>query len=362
LAFQASQFSLRIAFFEEIKMQIEVVTDEKGFAALKPSWQELVTRSTMATPFQTWEWNHCSHKHLPNGQLWILTAKQAGELVAIMPLVIARGRRIGIRRVQWIGQGISDYQEMISLPEKALEAAAHFIEYIGSQKRRWDICDFANVRATSPLMALEPAGQLNTKVVPHYKCPAVALEGSFQDYLDSFNSKQRYSILQIKKHLQKDFGAEFENVETDLESAMQELFKLHNAQWQKKGMTGKFSDKNIQAFHLDVSRQFQQRGILKLYQMIIGGKAQALHYGFQLHNTFYSYLSGFDMALSKYSPGQAMIIHSMSKAVDEGANCYDFLSGEEHYKYFWRAQNHQTMRLFLTHYGMRSLIARVTAR
>lgn len=31
-------------------MQIEEVTDEKGFAALKPSWQELVTRSTMATP------------------------------------------------------------------------------------------------------------------------------------------------------------------------------------------------------------------------------------------------------------------------------------------------------------------------
>lgn len=339
-------------------MQIEEVVDLEQFAALKPRWKQLIAQSDCASPFQTWEWNFCSWKHFGRGELFILVAKQDGEIVAIMPLTISRGRHTAIRRIQWIGQ-MADYQDLIALPEKYEESTRHFFDYLSQERGRWDFCELTNIPERAAIAHLDPTSEIRKVSRQHYICPLLTLESSFEKYLNNFSSSKRKKILRFKRRLQKELNAEFVTVEshTELDQAMHELFELHSIKWEQKGSQGKFFNSSIRAFHLDLATHFLEIGILKLHRMKAEGKTRAILYGFHFHDRFYGYLKGYDPAIGKYSPGMTMIAHSIDKAIEQGAHAFEFLSGGEPYKYFWNAQDQLTERLTFTHQAWRSKLA-----
>jgi CelD/BcsL family acetyltransferase involved in cellulose biosynthesis len=59
------------------------------------------------------------------------------------------------------------------------------------------------------------------------------------------------------------------------------------------------------------------------------------------------YLSGFDPLWARYSPGNALVGAAIAQAAREGATRFDFLRGQEAYKYRWGAADRPTLRLTL---------------
>ncbi|RUX44983.1 GNAT family N-acetyltransferase, partial [Mesorhizobium sp. M7A.F.Ca.CA.002.09.1.1] len=58
----------------------------------------------------------------------------------------------------------------------------------------------------------------------------------------------------------------------------------------------------------------------------------------------YAYLGGFDPAYAEESPGAILIGHAIVESIREDAREFDFLRGQEAYKYGWGAADRWTMR------------------
>lgn len=343
---------------EQRSIQISEVTDDAGFYALKSDWQALISQSSSVTFFQTWEWLSTWWRHLGEGDLWILVAREQGTVIGIMPLVISTGNRTGLRRVNWLAR-FSDCHDLIALPSESETCADAFLNYIAKCTEKWDLCDLGGLPESAALVQTKATRSLIPLVRSDYSCPVLSLPSSLEAYLGSYSSKMRYNILRQQKQLEKAFTVEIAMVQDNCAEYMQNLFKLHNEQWQSVGMPGMFKDSKVQNFHLDMAQQFLERGWLRLHYLRLNGELCAAIYGFQMGPTYSYYLSGMDKRFSKYGLGSVMILHSISDAIKNGCSIYSFLKGEEPYKYFWKAQNEQLVRLVIMRYSARSLTAAV---
>jgi CelD/BcsL family acetyltransferase involved in cellulose biosynthesis len=63
------------------------------------------------------------------------------------------------------------------------------------------------------------------------------------------------------------------------------------------------------------------------------GKAAAAMFCFDYEDTLYLYNSGYDPELSPLSPGIVLIGHCLQDAISRGKRYFDFMRGEEDYKY-----------------------------
>jgi CelD/BcsL family acetyltransferase involved in cellulose biosynthesis len=62
----------------------------------------------------------------------------------------------------------------------------------------------------------------------------------------------------------------------------------------------------------------------------------------------YYYLSGFDPAHARYSPGAALVAFAIRSAIEERATQFDFLRKREEFKYQWGARDRVSRRLLLS--------------
>jgi CelD/BcsL family acetyltransferase involved in cellulose biosynthesis len=61
----------------------------------------------------------------------------------------------------------------------------------------------------------------------------------------------------------------------------------------------------------------------------------------------YAYLSGFDPAWAKLSPGAVLLKHSIAESIAEGLRAFDFLRKPEAFKYLWGAEDVVNSRLVI---------------
>jgi CelD/BcsL family acetyltransferase involved in cellulose biosynthesis len=74
-------------------------------------------------------------------------------------------------------------------------------------------------------------------------------------------------------------------------------------------------------------------------------------YGFEFRGRIFYYLGGFDPQFSKLNPGTLIIGHAIEEAIRDGANEFDFLRGQEKYKYAWGAKERKSFRVIAVNRG-----------
>ena len=86
-------------------------------------------------------------------------------------------------------------------------------------------------------------------------------------------------------------------------------------------------------------------GSLRLAVLRVAGAAVAATYGFVSGGRLYCYLSGFDPAVAKLSPGAVLLGWVIDEAIGEGVEEIDFLRGAEDYKYLWGGVDRMNFRV-----------------
>ncbi len=71
----------------------------------------------------------------------------------------------------------------------------------------------------------------------------------------------------------------------------------------------------------------------------------AVLYGFRRRGSTYFHLSGFDPEYARFSAGKLPLAHAIRHAIAEGRTVFDFLSGQEAYKYQWGARDYPTFQI-----------------
>jgi CelD/BcsL family acetyltransferase involved in cellulose biosynthesis len=337
---------------------VDEVTDADKLASLEADWRDLLARAADPTPFQSHEWQATWWQHHGRGKLWVLCARDNGVLIGLMPLHIARYRGTPLRQVRFLGAPHSDFQEILAARGQEAAAREALLAHLSHHSDRWDLCDFADQRKGTSLTEGEMPAGLRPLLVHHRVCPFIPLNTSWDEFVKRLSKNMRTNVGRRRRQVAKQFRAEYDLAsDATVAQAMEELFRLHNARWRRRGVAGAFAGARMQAFHHEVARKFLQRGWLRLHRLRLEGETRAAFYCFQLGARVYYYLSGFDVELSKYSIGNVLMAQAIERAIADGATEFDLLRGDETYKFQWKAEERETLRLILGRPALRSSVA-----
>lgn len=322
---------------------IEEITGAGELEALVPEWDALWGRLPAATPFQSPAWLLPWWRHVcVGGKLWVLALRANRRLAGLAPFFIYG---TGERTVAILGAGIGGYPDVLAAPESAGAIFAH----LARRASEWDVCNFQDLRPDSPLLAAAQAAGLRSHIEACSVCPVVSLPGTWAEMAVRLPAGLRTCIRRARRRLER-IGARFEEAGAErTEEFLEALIRLHTAPWTSRNEPGMPAQPDLRAFHCAAAREIERRGMLRLYGLRAGASLLAVLYGFAARGRFYAYLSGFDPAVERFSPGAALLAMAIERSIEEGLREFDLLRKRESYKYLWGAEEQVNRRLLVWH-------------
>ena len=345
-------------------------------AVLEPDWRALQAQCQRLTPFQTWEWNAVWWRHFGGHKtphvllFWAEDTHENGEiLVGIAPLYTSCHLGTPLRRLAWIGTGQSDYLGPLARTgwEESVAGALRF--YIDTELRGWHMADLQQMRPDEPLLvdaiqmqSVTAAGETVISeamvsksavpaqtVLPIEPCPYLLLPADWQTFTTGLSKKMRSNLGYYDRLLCRTFTSVVYHVAdtATLDAGMTALFALHQKRWNARWLPGVLGNKRVQAFHRDIAQVFLANGWLRLHLLSVDEHIQAVLYCFALGGHTYYYLGGFALEMSRYSLGTLLTGRAIRQAIEEQCTEFDFLRGDEPYKYRWLPAERINYRLLL---------------
>lgn len=324
------------------KLRVTEITEPAALTALAPQWRALFDRAPDASPFQTPEWLLAWRAHFLGAGLWTLAFRREGRLVALAPMFI-HPRADGLRQVTLLGNGVSDRLDLLAEPEARGAAAAAVFDHLAARRDLWDLCDFRDLPADSPLLGAPLGAAGMDRIEPEEPCPTLPLPSAPEKVSDGLPQSRRADLARCARRLaETEHSFEQATCETLAEN-LRALIALHEARWAARG-GGMFAEPKMAAFHLAAAAGLLARGLLRLCVLKREGRIIAAHYGLIRGATAYSYLHGFDPGCAHFGPGRLLLRQVLEEAVREGARDFNFLRGREAYKYEWGASDRAQFR------------------
>jgi CelD/BcsL family acetyltransferase involved in cellulose biosynthesis len=170
---------------------------------------------------------------------------------------------------------------------------------------------------------------------------------TWDSFLACVSAEHRYNFNRKWRRLNRHYEVLFEQARTESEvrEATEVLIAQHNQRWSARGGSDAFHTSDLRAFHREWTQSALQRGWLRLFVLWLNHKPAACLYGLMYGTTFYFYQSSFDSAYAQFSVGLITMGLAIRNAIEEGAEEYDLLHGDEAYKAHWSRQSRDLVRL-----------------
>lgn len=160
----------------------------------------------------------------------------------------------------------------------------------------------------------------------HATTAVLHLEGDGEAWLASLSSKQRHEVRRKRRRYGEALG-EPELVRLDA-SALPRFFEMHRM---APGDKGEFMTPQMEGFFTDL---FTTVPGTRLDGLVDGdGTAVAAAFGFEDADAYYLYNSAFDVGFLEQSPGIVLLNELIGSVAEAGRQRFDFLKGDEDYKY-----------------------------
>src|SRR5215813_1400936 len=252
-----------------------------------------------------------------------------------------------------LGSGVigSDYLDVIALKGRENEVVAEFADHLHSRGLMLQLSQLRDESSLASGLAnhLEQRAWTVAKTKLNV-CPYIDLRGhTWPSYLTTLGPNIRKNINRYLRNLPKHFDLRVDCVQAPAEvrRALDVAIELHKKRWDTTGLSEAFNSASVISFHREFVQLAAQRGWLRLLILWLDGTAAASLYGLRYGPTFYFYQSGFDPVYSKHSVGVATMGLAIKAAIEEGASEYDFLHGNEEYKFHWTQKVRDLNRLEL---------------
>ena len=355
-------------------MKLEWYADAQGFDALRPHWNAVLQSSATNTLFLTWEWQRAWWDNLGTGRdLWLAAARdEGGQVLAILPLFsqetcldpdsplpgINIENPLAVSNGSWqrtvhLGGGseVSDYLDVIAPASWNHQAWAALLDSI-AEREGWRFLDLRNLPSASPsLGAVTELAQARGWSVQQAKedvCPVLELPNTWDEYLATrLDKKQRHELRRKMRRAEQETRVDWYWAgKENLEEALDVFMQLHKASASAKEA---FMDQRMERFFRAAARAAAEQGWLRLSVLRFDGRPVASYLCFDYGRDRLVYNSGFEIsAYRELSPGIVLVAYMIEDAIKQGCGRFDFLQGNERYKYEFGAVDTQVMRLFIS--------------
>ena len=312
--------------------------DSTVFDTLASAWEALVAQCPFPTPFMTPAWHAVWWRHFPEGELHVVGWFEEERLVGLASFYIADQKvQCCLRPVG--GVEVADYLDILALPGYEERIGVALLEHLlGPDAPDWEEVFLVNLpehTATHrilPQLARERG--LWAWVQVEDVCPFIPLPGTFDEYLYMLNKKQRHEVRRKRRRLMeaaREVQYHVVSPEEDLEQAMDVFVALHRRSDPQKAA---FMTAEMEAFFRDIARLAREREWLHLAFLEVDGQAVATLLCFDYRERRMVYNSGFDPeTAARLAPGVNLVVMDIENAIQAGLKVFDFLQGDEEYKF-----------------------------
>jgi CelD/BcsL family acetyltransferase involved in cellulose biosynthesis len=309
-----------------------------------PEWKDLWLQDPHSTIFQSPEWVTSWLRYLNRKEFQILTFRENDRLLGLVPLVISSSLNSpNHHEIRLLGMGVSDYLDGVFDPKYGEEIAATCFECLLRKLKDDDLISFRQLRVNSPLLNGFISSSWIESVNPDESCPVLKLPINVGDLKYVLPTHQFQKLSYYQRRLKKHGHINFESIcENNFDEVTGKLFQLHKKRWMTKNQVGVLDGECIQEFHKDIMKAFLRAGLLRFYALRINQKIVAVIYGYAHRKRFLFYLGGFDPEFEHLNVGTLMIGYAIEESIREGMLEFDFLRGNEPYKYKWGAKDSPT--------------------
>jgi CelD/BcsL family acetyltransferase involved in cellulose biosynthesis len=317
------------------------------------SWNVLVEQSIADTPFSRYEylsewWKTLGGGEWQNAELLLVSATENDQLIGIAPLFIAEYD--GQRALMLVGSiEISDYLDLIIREQDLPRFLSGLLDFLTSSAAgNWSGLDWYNLPDSSPTRPTlkteaEKRGWAYHEEI-YRPTPRIPLNGSFDEYLARIDKKQRHEIRRkMRRAAESELNVRFVIVDkgADIESEMNSFFHLMT---QDSGKAGFLTPLMREQMSVTVRNAFEH-GYLWLAFLEIEGVKVASSLNFDYKNKLWGYNSGVSREHMELSPGWVLLANVIQWCAENGRYEFDFMRGDEDYKYRFGGVNKYVMRV-----------------
>jgi len=296
------------------------------------AWDALHAESRLRSPFLAWTWQREWVAVFGEGRRLEVrgVVDGSGRLVALLPLVETAPDR-------WLlvgGADVSDYLDLIVLRDREEEA---WTALLGSRATDCTAWELHAVPAASPTVSAMPAlaavAGLVVSASVEERCPILALPDTWDALLASLSGKHRHEISRKLRRFQREAPegrVTWESTPEGIERRLEDFLTLHRRSREGKA---KFMDARMERFFRRVIPALAADGRARLSFLDVPEGPIASFVTLEWDGTVGLYNSGFHPDRAALSPGVVLLAHVIRDAIERGRRRFDFLRGEERYKY-----------------------------
>ena len=369
----------------------------RRFDALDPAtWDALAAASPWATPFARWgvhrAWWDAYGANAHEQTLVVVdpAAPDPEAPVAIVPLMhrhevepddaILRTRLRGDQhtpltavaptaKAVFFGASYhADYATLLARPADFPAVAAAVVEALAASGDAhdpdhpdpWDVVDLRRLRCADPAAAAlaeafgARTGQGWTVVREREEvCPVVTFEPGmdFDAYLGTLDKKERHEVR--RKLRRAEAAGEVRLVRSaDPVDDLDAFVDLHQRRWGAEGLFPPTAGGHqSRAFFRRLFELLGGDGTVQLHFLTVDGRRIAAGVWFEDATAWYLYNAGVDPEARELSPGVLLSAVAIRAAIAAGRRRFDYLRGDEPYKYEWGAVDEPISRLLVVRTG-----------
>jgi CelD/BcsL family acetyltransferase involved in cellulose biosynthesis len=243
---------------------------------------------------------------------------------------------------------ISDYLDLIVREPDLPRFLSGLLDFLGTPDvGSWSALDWYNLPDSSPTLAAlkaesERRGWTYQEEIYH-PTPRIPLNGSFEDYLSRIDKKQRHEIRRkMRRAAESEKQVRFRvvNGAENIDSEINAFFDLMVQEPQK----AEFLHPAMREQMTATIQSAHAHGYLWLAFLEVDGEKTAASLNFDYRNKLWGYNSGVSSEHRELSPGWVLLAHTIQWCTENGRYEFDFMRGDEEYKYRFGGVNKYVMR------------------
>jgi CelD/BcsL family acetyltransferase involved in cellulose biosynthesis len=309
------------------------VDSHEGFEAVgAAAWSALHAATRLRSPFLTWTWQtEWARAFAADRRLRLWRVEDGdGALLAVLPLYEAAP---GVLELVG-GADVSDYLDLIARDGRETAAWAALLHARAGSAAAWTL---HAVPAASPtvtaLPALAAAAGARAEVVVEERCPVRALPATWEAYLASLSGKHRHELTRKMRRLEREAPDARVTVAAGAADVARRLDAFVDLHRRSRVGKAKFMDERMEGFFRRVLAAFAAAGAARLWFLDTDAGPIASFVTLEWDGTVGLYNSGFHPDRASLAPGLVLLAHLVRDAIERGRARFDFLRGEERYKY-----------------------------
>ncbi len=343
-------------------MHIQVIEELDQFVALRGNWDRVYEADPEAQFFLSWQWLFDWLTMHPT--VWFVLAAKRHESEADFGAFLPVRMRTefdpehGFSNVLYLaGDGFSDYAGVLSRPEFEAEAVPALAEYVkrklswarftmdnltmSDRRRRLLLRPFDKTRFSHRAIVYKDPGER----VDHGVCLSIELPGSWDVYLGGLSGNNRQKIRRLLRRT--DAAADVRITVAgpdDVDQYLTILLEFWKTKWTpSKGLAK--ADEIALRNHLMLAR-CAENGTLFLPVFWHGERPVAALASLvdACKKSLLFFIAGRDENYREMPAGYLLHAYSIRHAIAKGFTTYDFLKGDEPYKYLFAPQRERRQK------------------